>query len=131
MAQTARVGSIDALKTLKTAMWKFAESANVALGDAESDMQRTLMWVENEQSAFWASELRKRHTIVERCKEAVRMKQQFKDATGSRPSAVDELKALAIAQKREEEAQHKIVAVKQWTRRLQKEILLYKGQVQR
>jgi hypothetical protein len=131
MAETARVQSIDALKTLKISMWKFAEAANVALGDAESEMQRVLIWLETEQATYWVSELRKRQRYVEQCKEAVRMKRLFKDATGSSQSAVDEEKALTLALKRLEEGQQKIVAVKQWTRRLQKEILLYKGQVQR
>lgn len=131
MAETARVGSIDAIKSFKIALWKFAEAANTALGDAEGEMTRTLQWVENEQSSYWASELRKRHTLVERCKEAVRMKKLFKDSTGGRQSVVDEEKALARALKLEEEAVQKIAVVKSWTRKLQKEILLYKGHVQR
>lgn len=131
MAETARVLSIDALKTLKVALWKFAESSNTALADAESDMNRTLMWLENEQASYWAGELRKRQQNVERCKEAVRMKKLFKDSTGGTPSAIDEEKALAVAMRKLGEAQQKIVAVKQWTRRLQKEILMYRGQVTR
>jgi hypothetical protein len=131
MSEQARVDSIDAIKFFRRALFKFAEAANVALGDAESDMLRTLTWLETEQSTYWQGEHRKRTDLVSRCKEAVRMKQLFKDSSGRTPSAVDEEKALAVALRRLEEAEQKIVAVKRYTQKLQKEILLYKGQVQR
>lgn len=131
MSEQARVDSIDAIKFFRRALFKFAEAANVALGDAESDMLRTLTWLETEQTTYWQSEHRKRTDMVSRCKEAVRMKKLFKDASGRTPSAVDEEKALRIAQQKLQEAEEKIAAVKRYTQKLQKEILLYKGQVQR
>lgn len=103
----------------------------VALGDAESEMHRTLVWLETEQDSFWQGQIRKRQEIVTRAKEAVRMKKVFKDAVGSRQSVVDEEKALQIAQKRLAEAEQKLLAVRKWSRVLQKEVELYKGSVQR
>ena len=41
MGESARVESIDALESFKRALWKFAEAANVALGDAEADLEKT------------------------------------------------------------------------------------------
>jgi hypothetical protein len=131
MSEAARVGSIDALKMFKKALWKFQEQANVALGEAESDMQRTLNWLENEARSHWASELRKRQEAVSRAKEALRMKQVFTGPAGSKQSVVDEMKALQIAQRRLEVAERKVVAVKKYTLQLQKDIMMYKGQVQR
>ena len=129
--KVAKVEDLDAIKSLKRAIWKFAEAANVALGDAESEMNRAVMWLEGEQRAYWEGQVRKRHALVERAKEAVRMKKIFKDSTGRQQSAVDEEKALKIAQKRLEEAEQKVIAVKKHTARLRKELLLYKGHVQR
>lgn len=131
MSEQARVDSIEALKLFRRALLKFAEAANVALPDAESEMSRMLVWLEHEQSTYWQSELRKRTDMVSRCKEAVRMKKLFKDSSGRTPSAVDEEKALRVAQLKLQEAEEKVVAVKRYTQKLQKEILLYKGQVQR
>lgn len=131
MSEQARVDSIEALKLFRRALLKFAEAANVALPDAESEMSRTLVWLENEQTTYWQSELRKRTDLVSRCKEAVRMKKLFKDSSGRTPSAVDEEKALRVAQLKLQEAEEKVVAVKRYKQKLQKEILLYKGQVQR
>ena len=59
------------------------------------------------------------------------MKKLYKDATGSRQSAVEEEKALALAQKRLTEAEHKVVAVRRSTAQLQKDYHVYKGAVQR
>jgi len=100
MGEVARVHSIETLKIFKVYLLKFAEAANVALGDAESELHRIQMWLETEQQSFWQMQLRKRQEIVSRCKEAVRMKKVFKDSTGRQQSAVDEEKALQIAQRR-------------------------------
>ena len=129
--KVAKVEDLDAIKSLKRAIWKFTEAANVALGDAESEMNRAVMWLEGEQRAYWEGQVRKRHALVERAKEAVRMKKVFKDSTGRQQSAVDEEKALKVAQKRLEEAEQKVIAVKKHTAKLRKETLLYKGHVQR
>src|SRR5215217_4352482 len=94
MAEVARVHNLEALKRFKQALWKFQETVNVALTDAESDMQRTSIWLETEQRTYWTSQHRKRHEAVEKAKQAVREKQLYKDASGTRSSAVDEMKIL-------------------------------------
>jgi hypothetical protein len=127
----ARVESIDALKSLKAAMLKFAEGSNMALGDAESEIMRTVMWLENEQTAYWQLQQRKRSEMVGRCKEALRAKRLFKDSSGRTPSAVEEEKALRVAQRRLEEADQKLVAVQKAKMKLEKEIPLYRASVQR
>lgn len=119
------------MKILKQAIWKFQEIANVALGEAESDMIRVQNWLENEARSHWASELRKRTEAVGKAKEAVRMKQLFTGPAGSKQSVVDEMKALRIAQRRLEVAEQKAAAVKKYTNQLQKEMMMYKGGVQR
>lgn len=131
MSRGARVDSIDAMRHFRTALVKFQESANVAMGDAESEMHRAHTWLENEQRQHWQREIRKGQELVMRCKEAVRMKQLFKDSSGSRPSAVDEEKALRAAQRKLEEAEHKLANVKRHMSKLPKEVQTYKGSVQR
>jgi hypothetical protein len=131
MGEAARVHSIDALKTFKVYLIKFAEVAGAALGDAESEMRRTLSWLEMEQNTFWQQQVRKRGEAVMKCKEAVRHKKLFKDAGGGRQSVVDEERALAAAQRRLEEAEQKVNAVRSHTRKLQREIQMFKGGIQR
>lgn len=130
MAEGARVDSIDVIKGFKPALVKFAEAINVALGDAESEIHRTLVWLEAEQSQHWRSEIRKRQTEVARAREAVRMKKLYKDSSGRTVTAIDEEKALAVALRKLQEAEQKALAVKKWSLRLQKEMEQYKGGTQ-
>jgi flavin-binding protein dodecin len=116
---------------MKRALWKFAEGAAAALGDAESEVQRTLIWLDSEQRSYWTGQIRKRQEAIVRAHEAVRQKKLFKDATGTRPSAIEEEKALAAAKRALEEAEKKLVNVKRWVPILQKELQIYKGSVQR
>jgi hypothetical protein len=131
MGEAARVDSIEVLKDVKTALWKFQEAASSSLGDAEAEMHRVLMWLQTEQDSYWQHQIRKREELVMRCKEAVRMKKIFKDASGRQQSAIDEEKALKIAMRQLEEAQEKLKYVRKWARLLPKEIEMYKGSVQR
>ena len=126
-----RVESIEAIKAMKVALIKFIETANAALGDADSDASRTLTWLEHDQASHWTNQLRKRHDMVEKCKEALRMKQLYKDASGGRQSAVEEEKALRKAVASYEEAQQKQLNVKRSIPKLQREIQMYHGSVQR
>src|SRR5947207_6435983 len=107
MSNPARVESIEALKMFRRAVIRFVEAANVAMGDAESEMQRRLNWLENEQDSHWQGQIRKRQEEVSKCRDAVRQKKLFKDFAGRTPSADQEEKALRIALARLEEADRK------------------------
>jgi hypothetical protein len=131
MTDRVQVDSIDALKVFRVAVVKFAETCNVSMNDVESDFGRMMNWLETEQLSHWQTEIRKRTELLSRAKEALRMKKVFKDSSGRSPSAVDEEKAVRIAQIRLEEAEQKLLNVKKYTRVLQKEVQSYKGSVQR
>src|SRR5690606_24016209 len=102
-----------------------------ALGDAEGEIQRTLMWLHTEQRMYWAAQVRKRRALLGRAKEALRRQEVFKGPAGARQSVVDEQKAGALATRRLAEAEQKVLAVKKYTTALEKEYSLYKGSVQR
>jgi hypothetical protein len=131
MSGSAKVESIDAIKALRRTLFKFAEAANVALSDAESDLTRTHMWIETEMVTHWTGQIRKRAELVSRCEEAVRMKKLFVDSAGRRSSAIDEIKALEKAKRALEVAHQKLANCKSWKRKLEKEIQTYRGTVQR
>jgi glycosyltransferase A (GT-A) superfamily protein (DUF2064 family) len=130
MGEAANVESIDALKYFRVAVIKFTEAASTALNDSESDLHDMLRWLENEQLAHWQGQIRKGHDALERAKEALRMKRLYRDSAGRIPAAIEEEKALRLAQFRMEEAERKVQAVKKFTRILQKEIDSYRGATQ-
>ena len=74
MSTAARVDSIDAIKEFRVYMTKFQELATMALGDADSDIQRIQSWLEGEQQTYWTGQIRKRQEIVSRAEEAFRQK---------------------------------------------------------
>jgi hypothetical protein len=127
----ARVDNIDPIKDFRVYLTKFQEAAGQALGDADSDVQRTQTWLEGEQQTFWTGQIRKRKEILARAEDAFRQKRLYKDASGSMASAVEEQKAVLVAKKNLAEAEQKLVNVKKWNQRLQKELVLYRGGVAR
>ena len=127
----ARVENVDAIKAFRTVLIKFSEAAMTSLSEADSEVQRTLIWLETEQRQFWEMQVRKCQEMVSRAADALRQKKLFKDSSGRTPSAIDEEKALQLAKRRLEEAERRALNTKRHARQLQKEIVLYKGQVQR
>ncbi len=126
----ANVQSIDALKEFRLALWKFAELAGRALMDAEGEIQRTQIWLETEQDSYWRGQIQRRTELVTRARNALLEKKLYKSTDGGRPSAVDEEKAFKLAVARLDEANQKMQSVRRFIRVLQREVLLYRGQVQ-
>lgn len=127
----ARVQSIEALKAFRRALCQFAATAGNVLNDAEAELQRVLNWLETEQDSYWEGQIRRRGEEVALARQAVLVKKLSRHADGSPGSAVEEEKALRAAVRRLEEAKQKLAGVRQYARRLQKEMLAYRGQVQR
>src|SRR5262245_60344295 len=117
----ARVESIEALKWFKAALWKFAEGVNVAMADAESEVNRTMIWLETEQTSYWKGQYKKREEMVVRCKDALRQKKMFRDSAGREPAAIEEEKALKNAKRKLIEAEEKSLAVNKSIKQLQRE----------
>ncbi len=130
MAEAAKVKSLDALRDFKAALLEFIDEGKGALSGASSDIQRTVWWLQQDRRAHWEREIRQRTEKVAQAKSELYRKQLQATADGGRPSDVDERKALQKAQMALEEAQRKLEATKKWAAALDREFLLYRGQVQ-
>jgi hypothetical protein len=130
MAHGANVNP-EALMAFRVALIKFQENASAGLGDAESDIHNTIRWLENDQFSYWSTQIRHRQEALARANEAYRQKKLFKDSSGKMASAVEEQKQVTKCQMNLDEAMQKMAATKSWAKRLQKELMLYKGQMQR
>jgi hypothetical protein len=127
----AKVISVDAIKLFRSALIKFAEGVNAALGNADSDVHRALSWLDLEAKTYWQSEGRKAQQKLGQAQEALRMKVLYKNIDGTTPSAVDEKKEVAKWKARVELCQQKLVNVQRYTNLIQRESVMYKGAVQR
>jgi hypothetical protein len=131
MSDVARVDDLDPIKDFRVYLVKFQEMASRALGDADSDIHRMARWLEGEGLNHWTSQIRKRQEALQKAEEALRFKRLYKDASGSTPSAVEEMKQVKICKDRLQQAQEKLSNVKKWSKALQKEVTLYRGGVSR
>lgn len=128
MKRSADVRSIDALRDAKAALIEYRETIVVALSEANSEVQRALWWVQNDQRSHWERELRRRTEQVNQAKsELYRAKLSAMD---DHASCLEQRKALERAERRLEMARRKIEAVKHWSRVLDREFMLFKGQLQ-
>jgi hypothetical protein len=131
LADYAHIESVDALKKFRVALIKFAEGISVALDEAEAEIQRTDMWLKQEQPAYWKHQVAVRTELCARAKSALKRKQLQTTGMNNRPSCVDELKELARAERALEEARQKQAEVRRWTRLFEQEGFSYTATAQR
>ena len=126
----ARVQSTDAIRAFRPALLTFVDTSRCALDEIRTSFQRTVDWLRGEQRDHWKHEIHRRTEAVTQAKDALRRKQIFLDASGARPSAVDEKQALQRAQRQLAEARQKLEATERWSRSLEKQVLEYKANTQ-
>jgi hypothetical protein len=124
---TARVTSISALREFRLALSKYRSEAAAALIEAESDIQRTLVWLRHDRLSYWQSELRRRQEMLTRAKSDM---YRHIVASDSPRASVDQKKGLEKAKRQLDEAETKLAAIKRSIRILDHELVLYRGEVQ-
>jgi hypothetical protein len=129
MASRAQVEDIDALRCFRAYLAKLADVLGLALADADAEINRALIWLQTEQRAYWVGQIRKRQERLAAAEQALRNKQSCPAADGSRPSAGEEQRAVALATDGLAEAEAKLAETKAWIRRFAKESSLYRGEV--
>jgi hypothetical protein len=131
MSPQARIHSIPLLKELRASLLTFASVASVAVDEANSEIERIMLWLREDQSRYWKQQLQARTDEYGRAKRALKQREVLDRAlSGSTSSCVDEKRAVKKAEKRLREAEHKVRMVRMWTRQLEKELLEYKGAIQ-
>ncbi len=131
MSKVARVESIDILKQFRASLCKFAAEAVSALAEAGGDLQRTNLWLKQDQRRYWQQELRKRTDQFLRAKLDLERKMYYeKSPLGGKASCIEEKKAFTAAKRRLEDAEEKIQNVQRWIPRLEKEAFTYQGAAQ-
>ena len=131
MSKYARVGSVEDLKRFRASLCKFAVTAATALDEAGSDMQRTVVWLNQDRHTHWQAQARRSTEQLALAKRALVSKKSLdaSDITGGQ-SHIDERKAIDAAQRQLDEAQQKLADVRRWSGLLEKEAFAYKCLVQ-
>jgi hypothetical protein len=128
MQQSAKLTNIEALREAKAALIDFADKVRAALTEANADVMRTTARLKGECLSHWQREVKKWTNKLAQAK-AELFRAQIQSGE-DRPSAIVEKKAVDAAQRKIDEAQHKIERIRHWSRALERDILLFKGQCQ-
>jgi chromosome segregation ATPase len=128
MREAAHVTSLEALARFRAAWADFGDAARLALSGAEHDVQKTMWWLQNQQRQHWQMQIKKREKKLAEARAELHSAQTA--SRDQRPSLVLERKRFEKAKRELEEAQTKLERVKYWTRVLEREYMLYKGQTQ-
>lgn len=130
MAEFARVDNTKALEQIDQAISKFAHEVTLALAEAESEISRTREWLARDQQAYWKGRIRKAEQLVQRAREALNRKKLYKTPSGRPANTEQEQKDLKRAIAGLEHARQKLENVGRWKREMERQALLYRGQVQ-
>lgn len=114
MTRSADVRSLDALEEFRGALSMFRHEADQALGTIRSELGRFVDWLEHDQLAHWKEQIRRRENRVAEAKNDLHRCLAATIDPHRTPSCYQEKKALDAAQRRLEEAEHKLARVRHW-----------------
>jgi hypothetical protein len=127
MGEQVKVADVRTIEMFRASYIAAVEAFGLALQDAESDVERTALWLDNEMTSYWQRELRKGQDQVVMCKSALFRKQEIKSTPEARPSVVSEKKALDKAKRRVALCEQKLNAVRRWKAELPRQSIVFKG----
>lgn len=127
MADAARVGSIEALREFRDAMSLFAAEGEQIIAQANADVSRSVREIGETKLGYWKAESQRLEREV--VKRKIDM-EQARWAKAEGDSLVDERKALARTREALDHARRKLDACKRWRLQLQREEMMFRGQLE-
>lgn len=126
---TANVRSVAAIADFRVALATYGDEVNAGLCDLDMEIRRFQDWLQHEQAGYWQREMKKREQNLSEAKsDLLRARISGMSATGQTHSHIELEAAVKRAQRRLEEAEQKIMAVKKWTLVVQQAIGEYQTQ---
>ncbi|HAW95200.1 MAG TPA: hypothetical protein DCX60_02890 [Phycisphaerales bacterium] len=126
----ARVLDLKSIEKFKGSMVEFGDTVKVALVEADSEIERAIVWLERDRIQHWRRQIQKRQELVTRAKSALYRKQMQGSEKDGRPSVVDEKVELARSLRQLKSAEERLEHTKRWRNRLEREYAMYKGHIQ-
>ena len=127
MSNRVELRDFEAVELFRAALVRFIDTANGSLVSAEAEISHIRNWLESEQIPHWKLLLRQTAEDLERAKTAYRDKKNYKDASGARSSAIDELKVLRKVEAKRAEVERRAKATRRNLQQLQREATMYHG----
>jgi hypothetical protein len=130
MSSQASVRSIDSLKDLRVALALYGEDTVSALGAVQSEVRRTLRWLQEERPVYWADQIKRRREQVSAARAEV-FKKNLQKRGDYTPPMSEQKENLRKAELSLQDAEKRLAAVKKWQPLFKQAVLEYHASVQR
>jgi hypothetical protein len=127
MTRTARIQSIDAVKSLARSLRSFEEDAAAAVADLELQLNRIQEWITHERKDYWGLRLRRDTERLSEARINLQRRRAIFAGDDLGHSCHDEQKAVELAKRRVDLAETKAQAVRRWRHLIEREILEFRG----
>ena len=125
--QQANLQSIDVLERTRNAFIHCQEELGLALAEADSEIDRLVTWLQNDRMMYWRTRINRLREDVNNARSALFRKETVTSSKDSKPSTVDERKALAKVKAMLEYAEHRATQTKVWARNFPHDKALFKA----
>ncbi len=123
----ANVVSIEVLQRLRTAMIRCREELGLAISEADSDVDRTVVWVEHDRIMHWRGRVQRLGEDLNNARSALFRKETVTSSKDSKPSVVDEKKTLERVKASLADAERRGQLSRAWATALPREQALLKA----
>lgn len=127
MSTSAHVHTLESLDLARVAVQRFAEDVQTALAEVDSDALRTVSCLQQDRLLHWQREVRRREERVQQARSELTRKELTSSQT--KPSCVEERKALERAKAALERAEQRLLATRRWAPLVEREFHVYRKQV--
>lgn len=112
MADRAHVTSVDEIDRFRASLIVYIEKATVATDDVIDSVNRTRLWLQNDQRTHWEAQIRKRTKLLEMAQQELFSAR----SAGLREATTVKQMAVVKAKRSLEEASLKLDVLKKWCR---------------
>jgi hypothetical protein len=130
MSSQASVRSIDSLKDLRVALALYGDDTLAAIGAVESEVRRTLRWLQEERPVYWAEPIKRRREQVSAARAEV-FKKNLQKRADYNPPMSEQKENLRKAEVSLQDAEKRLAAVRKWQPLFKQAVLEYHGSIQR
>ena len=130
MSSQVEAHSIEALKNLRTALALYGEDTLSALGAADAEVRRTMLWLQQDRPYFWQEQIKRRRERVSSAK-ADLFRLRLQKSPEHHPSMAEPKERLRLAEASLRDAEKRLIMVRKWQQAFQQVVLEYHGSVQR
>ena len=125
--QQANLQSIHVLESTRAAFIRCREEVGLALAETDSEVDRLVTWLQNDRMMYWRGRINRLREDLNNARSALFRKETVTSSKESKPSTVDERKALAKVKELLADAERRAVRTKLWALNFPRDQALFKG----